>query len=53
MAGARGAGNSGGVNNELPIGWSATRTRPLCPYPQVARYQSGDPEVADSFVCAR
>jgi feruloyl esterase len=53
VAGARGAGNAGGVNNELPTGWSATRTRPLCPYPQVARYQSGDPEVADSFVCAR
>ena len=28
-------------------------TRPLCPYPQVARYDgSGDPNVAASFACA-
>ena len=27
------------------------RTRPLCPYPKVARYQSGDPEAASSFSC--
>ena len=28
-------------------------TRPLCPYPQVARYKgSGDPNQASSFVCA-
>lgn len=32
--------------------WSGTRTRPLCPYPAVARYGgTGDPERADSFVC--
>ncbi|RUP31096.1 MAG: tannase/feruloyl esterase family alpha/beta hydrolase [Curvibacter sp.] len=48
---ARGAGNAGGVNTELPAGWSATRSRPLCPYPLVARYQSGNPEVAESFAC--
>lgn len=31
--------------------WSEDRTRKLCPYPQVARYQGGDPESADSFAC--
>ncbi len=52
LATARGAGNAGGVNGDLPAGWSATRTRPLCPYPKVARYKgSGDVESADSFVC--
>jgi pimeloyl-ACP methyl ester carboxylesterase len=49
---ARGAGNPGGVNAELPADWSANRTRPLCPYPQVARYRSGDKEQASSFACA-
>lgn len=51
-ASARGAGNAGGVNADLPAGWSATRSRPLCPYPQVARYNgSGDLESAASFSC--
>jgi feruloyl esterase len=27
------------------------RTRPLCPYPKVARYRSGNPEDATSFAC--
>jgi hypothetical protein len=28
-------------------------TRPLCPYPQAAKYKgSGDPNSADSFTCA-
>jgi feruloyl esterase len=49
---ARGAGNVGGVNAELPAGWSPTRTRPLCPFPRVARYKgAGDVEVAASWVC--
>jgi feruloyl esterase len=26
-------------------------TRPLCPYPQVARYDGGDPDAAESFSC--
>ena len=52
IAGARGSGNAGGVNAELPSDWSATRNRPLCPYPQVARYQgSGSPERAANFSC--
>ncbi|WP_295852355.1 tannase/feruloyl esterase family alpha/beta hydrolase [uncultured Xylophilus sp.] len=52
IASARGTGNPGGVNTELPANWSAGRTRPLCPYPQVARYRgTGDPESAASFAC--
>lgn len=51
-ASVRGAGNPGGVNAELPAGWSAQRSRPLCAYPTVAHYKgSGDPEDAASFVC--
>lgn len=50
-AGVRGAGNPAGVNAELPAIWSPTRTRPLCPYPSVARYVGGDIEQATSFRC--
>lgn len=51
-ASVRGAGNAGGVNAELPAGWSPTRTRPLCAWPTVARYNgSGDAEKASSFSC--
>ena len=51
-ASARGAGNAGGVNPEVPAGWAADRTRPLCPYPQVARYKgTGSLESAASFEC--
>ncbi|PXW97661.1 feruloyl esterase [Sphaerotilus hippei] len=50
---ARGSGNAGGVNADLPSTWSAGRTRPLCPYPKVARLKSGatDLESAASFSC--
>ncbi|WP_105567607.1 tannase/feruloyl esterase family alpha/beta hydrolase [Microbacterium halophytorum] len=51
VATARGAGNPAGANNEVPADWSADRTRPLCPYPEVARYTGGDPESAESFAC--
>jgi hypothetical protein len=54
VASARGAGNAGGVNGEVPAGWAADRTRPLCPYPKVARYSgsgSGSVESAASFSC--
>lgn len=52
VATARGAGNAGGVNSEVPGSWAANRTRPLCPYPKVARYKgSGSLEVAGTFVC--
>jgi feruloyl esterase len=48
---ARGAENPGGPNVEVPVDWSPNRTRPLCPYPTVAVYRSGDVERASSFVC--
>jgi Tannase and feruloyl esterase len=49
---ARGAGNAGGVNAELPKDWSANRSRPLCAYPTVARYKgTGSLEDAASFSC--
>lgn len=49
-ASARGPG-SAVVNPEVPTTWSASRTRPLCPYPRVAVYTGGDPESAASFSC--
>lgn len=52
VASARGTGNAGGVNPEVPADWAPDRTRPLCPYPSVARYVGGDPETAGSFSCA-
>jgi len=55
QAKARGTGTStiaALINAEVPATWAANRTRPLCPYPQVARYNgSGDAESASSFVC--
>lgn len=53
IAGARGEGNaSGQVNTELPSDWSTNRTRPLCPYPLIARYNGqGDSELAEHFSC--
>src|SRR6185503_15890345 len=39
-------------NAELPPDWSKTRSRPLCDWPRVARYEGkGDVESAASFVC--
>ena len=51
VATVRGAGNPGGVNGDLPAGWAADRSRPLCPHPTVARYLGGNPEQAASFAC--
>ena len=52
FASSRGAGNTAGVNADVPSDWSPTRTRPLCAYPAVARYKgSGDVEDAGNFVC--
>jgi tannase/feruloyl esterase len=52
IASARGPGNAGGVNADVPASWSPTRSRPLCPYPKVARYNgTGDIESASSFTC--
>jgi feruloyl esterase len=39
-------------NKELPSSWSKTRTRPLFPWPQAARYLGGDLDSAASFGCA-
>jgi feruloyl esterase len=39
-------------NRELPQDWSPTRSRPLCEWPQVARFRgTGDLESAASFRC--
>ena len=52
VASARGTGNAGGVNAEVPAGWAANRTRPLCAYPKVAKYKgSGSLELAENFSC--
>ena len=53
VARARGPGNKVGVNPDVPSGWSPDRSRPLCPYPKVARLRAGatDLEMADSFSC--
>jgi feruloyl esterase len=52
VASARGAGNAGGVNPDLPTSWAPERTRPLCAYPKVARYKAGGSlETASSFSC--
>lgn len=52
VATARGAGNAGGVNADVPADWAADRTRPLCPYPQVARYKgTGSLDKAENFSC--
>jgi hypothetical protein len=51
VASARGAGNAGGVNADVPAAWAATRTRPLCSYPKVARFVSGSLDSEASFSC--
>jgi hypothetical protein len=51
VASARGPGNAGGENPEVPADWAPDRTRPLCPYPSVARYVRGSLEQASSFIC--
>ena len=55
VATARGAGNPGGETPAIPASWAADRTRPLCAYPTVARYNAdagnGDVESAESFSC--
>lgn len=53
VAHARGAGSPPHANPDVPSSWSPNRSRPLCPYPQVARLKAGatDLETADSFRC--
>ena len=36
---------------EVPVDWAPDRTRPLCPYPSVARSVHGSVETASSFYC--
>ena len=51
-ASVRGAGNVGGVNEELSKDWSSSRSRPLCAYPAVAKYKgNGSIEDAANFSC--
>lgn len=38
------------ANTDVPAEWG-NRTRPLCPYPQVARYKGGDVNSETSFAC--
>jgi feruloyl esterase len=55
IAKARGKGAvvEAAVSPEVPASWAPGRTRPLCAYPEIAKYKgSGDPEEASSFVCA-
>jgi feruloyl esterase len=51
LASARDA-SSAAPNADVPAGWGTGRTRPLCAYPKVARYQGGDVNAASSFVCS-
>lgn len=52
VASARGPGNAASVNADVPATWAANRTRPLCAYPKVARYNgSGSLDSASSFSC--
>jgi feruloyl esterase len=42
------------ANPEIPEGWSPTRTRPLCPWPEIAVFTGdaeSDIEAASSFSC--
>lgn len=51
---ARGAGSiaAASVNADVPASWSAGRTRLLCPYPKIAKYNgTGNIEDAANFSC--
>jgi Tannase and feruloyl esterase len=53
IATARGPANAGGVNADVPATWAANRTRPLCAYPKIARYNgTGSVELESSFSCS-
>jgi pimeloyl-ACP methyl ester carboxylesterase len=41
------------ANDELPVDWSKTRTRPLCVWPEIPVYINGDIDSANSFRCHR
>jgi hypothetical protein len=49
----KGAVVEAAVSPEVPASWAPGRTRPLCMYPEIAKYKgSGDVELASSFICA-
>ncbi|MFM1884931.1 MAG: hypothetical protein RL026_88 [Pseudomonadota bacterium] len=49
---ARGPGNAGTANPEVPADWAADRSRPLCAYPTVARHTGrGSLDDATQFRC--
>jgi hypothetical protein len=45
--------SSASPNSDVPASWGTRRTRPLCPYPKVARYTGGSVDSASSFTCFR
>jgi hypothetical protein len=52
VASVRAAGNVGGANADVPASWSPLRSRLLCPYPLVARYNgTGNVDFESSFTC--
>jgi hypothetical protein len=54
VATVRATGNSGGTNADVPSSWSPLRSRPLCPYPSVARYKGlGSLDYESSYSCER
>ena len=52
LARARGPGNAGGANPEVPAAWGIGRSRVLCPWPTVSRYNgTGSLDDAANFSC--
>jgi Tannase and feruloyl esterase len=52
VATVRAVGNAGGTNADVPASWSPLRSRPLCPYPAVARYNgTGSVDFESSYSC--
>lgn len=39
------------LNIEIPATWDKKRARPLCVWPKIPKYKSGDKEKAESFEC--
>ena len=52
VATARGVGNAGGANTDVPADWGPKLSRPLCAHPTVATYKGFGPmEDASSYAC--
>ncbi|WP_028772464.1 tannase/feruloyl esterase family alpha/beta hydrolase [Shewanella waksmanii] len=46
--------NTRAENLDLPNNWAKDRSRPLCPFPEIATYNgTGDMEKAESFTCIK